>query len=131
MAYNFERPNGEKAQKFVNLDMEEYKDLHLTKELFKKVLSEEEFFTFPAGIVLQAYLPDSHNLQKELTEWALDRFHKGGAPIKIRIVKGANLAMEQVEASLRGWPQAPYTKKLDVDANYETNGDLWLHVRAC
>ena len=32
----------------------------------------------------------------------------GGAPVTIRIVKGANMEMERVEASLRGWPQAPY-----------------------
>ncbi len=54
------------------------------------------FNEFSAGIVLQAYLPDAHGIQKELTEWAMERVKKGGAPIKIRIVKGANLAMEQV-----------------------------------
>jgi RHH-type proline utilization regulon transcriptional repressor/proline dehydrogenase/delta 1-pyrroline-5-carboxylate dehydrogenase len=47
------------------------------------------------------------------------RFAQGGAPIKIRIVKGANLAMEQVESALRLWPQAPYPCKADVDANFK------------
>lgn len=107
------------SHKFVNLDMEEYRDLHLTKELFIKVLSEPEFHTLSAGIVLQAYLPDSHAIQKELTEWAMERVKNGGAPIKIRIVKGANMAMEQVEASLRDWPQAPYQNKVESDANYK------------
>lgn len=110
---------GEKEAKFVNLDMEEYKDLLLTKEVFKRVLSEEEFFHYSAGIVLQAYIPDSHLIQKELTEWAQERVKNGGAPIKIRIVKGANLAMEHFESSLRNWPQAPYTTKIDTDANYK------------
>jgi RHH-type proline utilization regulon transcriptional repressor/proline dehydrogenase/delta 1-pyrroline-5-carboxylate dehydrogenase len=110
---------GKKRYKFVNLDMEEYRDLHLTVALFKHVLSEPEFLHYSAGIVLQAYLPDSHLIQQELTEWAKQRVQQGGAPIKIRIVKGANLAMEQFEASLRGWQQAPYTNKLDVDANYK------------
>ncbi len=119
MHNTFTRADGTKVQKFVNLDMEEYRDLHLTKELFKDVLNESEFFSFSAGIVLQAYLPDAHSIQKELTEWAMHRVKNGGAPIKIRIVKGANLAMEQFEASLRGWHQAPYTKKSDVDANYK------------
>lgn len=105
--------------KFVNLDMEEYRDLYLTVELFKKVLSEDEFLTYSAGIVLQSYLPDSFTVQKELTQWAIDRMNRGGAPIKIRIVKGANLAMEILESSLEGWPQAPYTKKSDVDGNYK------------
>jgi RHH-type proline utilization regulon transcriptional repressor/proline dehydrogenase/delta 1-pyrroline-5-carboxylate dehydrogenase len=119
MSHTFTRADGTKVPKFVNLDMEEYRDLILTKDLFKRVLDEPEFKTFSAGIVLQAYLPDAHEIQKELTEWAMDRVLKGGAPIKIRIVKGANLAMEQFEASLRGWAQAPYSNKPDVDANYK------------
>jgi RHH-type proline utilization regulon transcriptional repressor/proline dehydrogenase/delta 1-pyrroline-5-carboxylate dehydrogenase len=119
MHHTFTKADGTKVPKFVNLDMEEYRDLELTKELFMKVLSEPEFLQHSAGIVLQAYLPDSHGIQKELTEWAMERVKKGGAPIKIRIVKGANLAMEQHEASLRDWEQAPYRKKSDVDANYK------------
>lgn len=113
------RADGKKVEKFVNLDMEEYRDLHLTVALFKKVLDEEEFKDFEAGIVLQAYLPDSYEIQKSLTTWAIERCRQGGAPIKIRIVKGANLAMEAFEASVRGWPQAPYRNKVDVDANYK------------
>lgn len=105
--------------KFVNLDMEEYRDLSLTVTAFKKVLDEPEFHSYSAGIVLQAYLPDSFPFQKDLTEWAKKRVKNGGAPIKVRIVKGANLAMEQFEASLKGWAQAPYTQKVEVDANYK------------
>jgi RHH-type proline utilization regulon transcriptional repressor/proline dehydrogenase/delta 1-pyrroline-5-carboxylate dehydrogenase len=106
-------------QKFVNLDMEEYRDLYLTVEVFKKVLSEPEFFHHEAGIVLQAYLPDSYNFQLDLTSWAKKRVKERGAPIKIRIVKGANLAMERFEASLKNWQQAPYKNKKDVDANFK------------
>lgn len=102
--------------KFINLDMEEYRDLHLTVALFKKVLSEPEFVNTSAGIVLQSYLPDSFAIQKDLTQWAKDR---EGATIKIRVVKGANLAMEKVEASIKGWEEAPYANKLDVDANFK------------
>ncbi len=133
MTHNFIDKEGRTVPKFVNLDMEEYKDLDLTKELFKKVLNEPEFHLFSAGIVLQAYLPDAHAIQKELTEWAMQRISKGGAPVKIRIVKGANLAMEQFEASLKGWEQAPYKHKSEVDANYKrmvTYGCLPPHARA-
>lgn len=105
--------------KFVNLDMEEYRDLRLTVALFQSVLDEPEFLDHSAGIALQAYLPDSFEIQRELTSWAIQRVASGGAPVRIRIVKGANLAMEQVEASLEGWPQAPYTTKEQVDANYK------------
>lgn len=112
--------DGTSSHKFVNLDMEEYRDLHLTKDLFIKVLNEPEFHHLSAGIVLQAYLPDSHAILEELTEWAMERVKQGGAPIKVRIVKGANMAMEQVESSLRDWPQAPYQQKVQTDANYKS-----------
>ena len=105
--------------KFINLDMEEYRDLLITKELFMSVLDEDEFKNLHAGIVLQAYLPDSHLIQKEITEWAKERVRKGGAAVRIRIVKGANLAMESFEAELRDWKQAPYHSKVEVDANYK------------
>ncbi len=70
------------------------------------------------GIVLQAYLPDASDALEEITEIARRRVAAGGSPVKVRLVKGANLAMEQVEAELRGWPQAPYPTKADVDAHY-------------
>ena len=111
--------DGKESSKFVNLDMEEYRDLHLTKDLFMQVLDEPEFQSLSSGIVLQAYLPDSFDILKEITLWAMERVKKGGAPIKVRIVKGANMAMEQHEASLKHWAQAPYTKKVDTDANYK------------
>lgn len=115
----FVNAKGEKVQKFVNLDMEEYRDLHLTVAAFRKVLEEPEFFHHSAGIVLQAYLPDSYLIQQELTVWAMQRVASGGAPIKMRIVKGANLMMEQFDAALNNWPQAPYSQKADVDANFK------------
>ena len=99
--------------------MEEYRDLDLTVTAFREVLDEPELLPLRAGIVLQAYLPDSHRVQRELTAWARARRGRGGAPIKLRIVKGANLAMERVEAAAHGWPQAPYETKAEVDANYK------------
>lgn len=105
--------------KFINLDMEEYRDLELTAEAFMRTLEEPEFLRLPAGIVLQAYLPDSHLVQQALDAWAARRVAAGGAPIKVRLVKGANLAMERVEAELHDWPQAPYASKAEVDANFK------------
>mgnify|MGYP003344915157 FL=1 len=72
-----------------------------------------------AGIALQAYIPDSALVQEQITRWAQGRVERGGAPVTIRIVKGANMEMERVEASLRGWPQAPYQHKFETDANYK------------
>lgn len=104
--------------KFVNLDMEEYRDLALTIAAFTQVLDEPEFAGLEAGIVLQAYLPDSFGAQQGLVAWARGRMERGGAGIKIRLVKGANLAMERVEAELHGWQAAPYASKPETDANF-------------
>lgn len=104
---------------FVNLDMEEYRDLELTLQSFMRVLDEEEFASLDAGIVMQAYLPDSHDALDRLGAWALDRHRRTGGTVKVRLVKGANLAMEAVEAELHGWIAAPYGSKADVDASYK------------
>lgn len=115
----FTRNDGSKVHKFVNLDMEEYRDLSITLQAFIATLEQEEFHDLSAGIVLQAYLPDSFPLQQQLTDWARQRVQGGGAPIKLRIVKGANMEMEKLESALFNWPLAPYDNKLEVDANYK------------
>ena len=105
--------------KFVNLDMEEYRDLDITVATFIATLELPEFKKLRAGIVLQAYLPDTYGVMLQLKEWAIKRVENGGAPIKIRLVKGANLEMEKTEASFEDWPLATYHTKLDTDANYK------------
>ena len=106
------------AGTFVNLDMEEYRDLRLTLDAFMTVLGEPAFTHLRAGIVLQAYLPDSHAALDELIAFSKSRHLRGGGQIKVRFVKGANLAMEHVESELHGWTGAPYDTKADVDASY-------------
>ncbi len=103
---------------FVNLDMEEYKDLDLTLALFTTLLDAPALRGYSAGIVLQAYLPDSVAALEHVAAFARRRVDAGGAPVKVRLVKGANLAMERVDAALHDWPQAPYATKAEVDANY-------------
>jgi RHH-type proline utilization regulon transcriptional repressor/proline dehydrogenase/delta 1-pyrroline-5-carboxylate dehydrogenase len=115
----FVRPDGKRVPKFVYLDMEEYRDLYLTADIFMQTLSRKGLEDVHGGIALQAYIPDSSLVQESITDWAKKRVAKGGAPITIRVVKGANMEMERVEASLRGWPQAPYRTKLETDANYK------------
>jgi RHH-type proline utilization regulon transcriptional repressor/proline dehydrogenase/delta 1-pyrroline-5-carboxylate dehydrogenase len=108
----------------VNLDMESFRDLAITVELFERVLGEAEFQPLTAGVVLQAYLPDSHAYQARLNAWARARVAAGGAPVRLRVVKGANLATERVEAGLSGWPVPVYPDKLAVDASFKR----MLHV---
>ncbi len=122
----FIQNNGIKTPKLVNLDMEEYRDLYITVKVFMQTLDQEEFKDFTASIALQAYLPDSYDIQRELTKWAKKRLEKGGNPIRIRIVKGANMEMEQLESEINNWPLAPYDNKLDVDANYKRMIDFGM-----
>jgi RHH-type proline utilization regulon transcriptional repressor/proline dehydrogenase/delta 1-pyrroline-5-carboxylate dehydrogenase len=112
------REGGVREPKLVYLDMEAYRDLELTAELFMRVLDDPELHSLTAGIVLQAYVPDSHAVQARLVGWAQKRVAAGGAPLRMRLVKGANLMTERVEASLRRWPLPTYGNKADVDASF-------------
>ena len=112
--------------KFINLDMEEYKDLDLTMAVFTRILDRPEFLELSAGIVLQAYLPDALGAMMRLQEWSAARVARGGAPIKVRVVKGANLPMELVDAAVHGWPAATLGSKQASDTNYKAVLDYAL-----
>jgi len=109
---------GVSRPKFVNLDMEEYKDTELTLDVFLTVLAMPQFKNYTAGIVVQAYLPDAWLFQTALLDFARKRVAEGGAPIKMRLVKGANLGMETIVSSLRGWENPILPTKVEVDANF-------------
>jgi RHH-type proline utilization regulon transcriptional repressor/proline dehydrogenase/delta 1-pyrroline-5-carboxylate dehydrogenase len=105
--------------KFINLDMEEYHDLDITLEVFTRLLDRDDLLELEAGIVLQAYLPDALGAMIRLQEWSAARRARGGAPVKVRLVKGANLPMERVQASLSGWPLATWHSKRETDTSYK------------
>jgi RHH-type transcriptional regulator, proline utilization regulon repressor / proline dehydrogenase / delta 1-pyrroline-5-carboxylate dehydrogenase len=112
--------------KFINLDMEEYRDLDLTLAVFTTLLDREELLGLGAGIVLQAYLPDALGAMIRLQRWAQLRQARGGAPIKVRVVKGANLPMERVDAEIHQWPLATWSSKQASDASYKAILDYAL-----
>ena len=115
----FTRGDGTVVPKFVYLDMEEYRDMWLTTEAFMRTMDRDGLQQATGGLALQSYIPDSFLFQQRLTEWARQRVSNGGAPITIRIVKGANMEMERFDASLHGWPQATFKSKSQTDANYK------------
>lgn len=101
---------------FINLDMEQYSVKHLTLEVFTELINEPEFKNYKFfGVVIQAYLRDSFEDVKALTDFA----QKRGTPFWIRLVKGAYWDYETIEAEQRGWPVPVYTNKAESDANYE------------
>ena len=115
----FRRPNGEQVSKLVYLDMEEARDMSITVEVFLRTLDRPGLGGANAGLALQAYLPESFAVQRRITGWARRRVADGGSPITLRIVKGANMEMERVEAAIAGWPQAPFRTKIETDASYK------------
>ncbi len=72
--------------------MEEFRDLELTVAAFMESVAK---FDIKAGIVLQAYIPDSYEYLKKLFSFSKERVLKGMKPIKIRFVKGANMESEE------------------------------------
>ena len=122
---HFVDQSGRQSGKFVYLDMEEYRDMYLTRDALIAALSRPGLEDVRAGIALQAYIPDSYGVLCELAEWSRQRLASARAkghtcePLTVRVVKGANMEMERVEASVMGWPQATYHTKEETDAQFK------------
>ncbi len=115
----YTRADGTVVPKLLYLDMEEYRDLWITVDTFVRTLDRPGLEAAQAGIALQAYIPDSFAAQRHLSDWAMRRVDSGGSAVTLRIVKGANMEMERVDASLHGWPAATFQTKRETDANYK------------
>ncbi|CCF81847.1 Proline dehydrogenase [Helicobacter bizzozeronii CCUG 35545] len=103
--------------------MEEFRDLELTVESFMESITK---FPISAGIVLQAYIPDSYAYLQKLHAFSKERVLNNLPPIKIRFVKGANMESEETIASIKGWELPTFTRKQDTDSNYNKMLDFVL-----
>src|SRR5246500_3035078 len=101
---------------FINIDMESYALKNTTLELFKTILTEEEFKDWPhAGIVIQAYLRDSEGDLRDLIEWGCAR----GTRFAVRLVKGAYWDYETTKSGQNGSNPPVFLQKPESDANFE------------
>ncbi|HVX17150.1 MAG TPA: proline dehydrogenase family protein [Acidimicrobiales bacterium] len=105
----------------VHFDMEHHESKDLTLDLFRQLLSEEEFAAVDAGVVVQAYRCDARDDLADLVAWSAKR---AGAvpdaqPIRIRLVKGAYWDTETIRAEAAGWPSPVFAQKVETDANFE------------
>lgn len=108
---------------FLNLDMEQYAIKDLTLQVFKELIMEPEFRSYPFfGCVIQAYLRDSFQDIRDIINFAKER----KTPITVRLVKGAYWDFETIEAQQKTWPIPVYTNKAESDANYEACAALLL-----
>jgi len=101
-------------QAFVTLDMEQYDFKHLVLQCFQQILMEPEFREWTdAGIALQAYLRDSYDDLVDLIDWVKQR----GAPITVRLVRGAYWDYETVIARQQDWPCPVWQHKTNAVSN--------------
>lgn len=100
----------------VTIDMEQHDKKDLTLEIFRSILAEDEFRDrADVGIVLQAYLRDTSDDLEDLLTWVRHR----GAPVLVRLVKGAYWDLEATLAVQRGWPAPVFLQKWESDAAFE------------
>ncbi len=100
----------------VTIDMEQYDFKPIVWQCFMTVLMEPEFRDWPdAGIAVQAYLRDARDDLRQLIDWAERR----GAPVQIRLVRGAYWDYETVIARQHGWPVPVWEDKAQTDACFE------------
>jgi RHH-type proline utilization regulon transcriptional repressor/proline dehydrogenase/delta 1-pyrroline-5-carboxylate dehydrogenase len=108
---------------FLNVDLEQWSINRITYDLFEQVLSHPDLRTWPhVGIVVQAYLTNSADDLERLIDLARRR----GAPITVRLVKGAYWDYEVVNAAQYGFECPVFTDKAATDANYERLTRLML-----
>jgi RHH-type proline utilization regulon transcriptional repressor/proline dehydrogenase/delta 1-pyrroline-5-carboxylate dehydrogenase len=100
----------------IHVDMESHATKDLTLAIFRTVADEAEFRDWrDFGIVIQAYLRDTVRDLPELAAWARAR----GAPVWVRLVKGAYWDYESIHARAAGWPVPVWERKWQTDACYE------------
>ncbi|MBW3609738.1 MAG: proline dehydrogenase family protein [Actinobacteria bacterium] len=112
----------------LHIDMESLDSREAVLELVLDLLGEPEFAEGPsAGVVLQAYLRDSHATLDTILQWT------GRTPrsqrLVVRLVKGAYWDHEVVEARQHGWSVPVFERKADCDANFEALTARLLEAR--
>jgi RHH-type proline utilization regulon transcriptional repressor/proline dehydrogenase/delta 1-pyrroline-5-carboxylate dehydrogenase len=98
----------------ITLDMESYYFKDLTIAVFQSLFDDIPDLPF-AGLVLQAYLPETRSDLLSLLKWA----KKSKNRIGIRLVKGAYWDYETVINEQKGWPIPVFLNKEETDHNYE------------
>ncbi len=100
----------------VYVDAEDSGNNAIIYEAFKRVFGSAEFKDFPyPGIVIQAYARNAADRVEEMLSFARLR----GAPIAIRLVKGAYWDFERVVSAQNHWEFPLWEKKRESDAWYE------------
>jgi RHH-type proline utilization regulon transcriptional repressor/proline dehydrogenase/delta 1-pyrroline-5-carboxylate dehydrogenase len=98
------------------VDAEDSGNNPIIYETFKRVFGSQEFIDFPhPGIVIQAYAKGAADCVADMLSFARQR----GAPIAIRLVKGAYWDLERVISAQSHWDFPLYDEKHLSDLSYE------------
>ena len=101
---------------FMGVDLERFAYRDLTHAVFSDLALDPELVSYPhLGITVQAYLRDSAHDVRNLVELARRR----GAPITVRLVKGAYWDYESIAARQEHWPEPVFSHKAETDAQFE------------
>jgi RHH-type transcriptional regulator, proline utilization regulon repressor / proline dehydrogenase / delta 1-pyrroline-5-carboxylate dehydrogenase len=114
----------------INVDMEQYALRDLTMKVFADTVLDPDLRDYEGvGIVVQAYLKTAEASIRFLRDLAEER----GAPITVRLVKGAYWEEERIIADQNGWQVPVYEDKAATDASFESCTNLildaWPHLR--
>lgn len=100
----------------VYVDMEQFRYRDLVHHVFADVLASGDFASWDgAGIVVQAYLRDAEADIERLQSLSQRR----GAPIHVRLVKGAYWDEETIVAEQEGHAVPVFERKAETDASFE------------
>ena len=115
---------------FVNIDMEQFRYRDLTQEALERLSREKSLQGWPdLGIVVQTYLRDAPDDLARIERIARER----GAPVTVRLVKGAYWDEEVVLARQASHPVPVFEEKGDTDESFERCCALlagaWPHLR--
>ncbi len=102
------------------LDMEQYDLKGIILKTFRKVMLEPDFIDWPGGgVALQTYLRETPGDLDAILEWSDAR----GAPVTIRLVRGAYWDQEMILSRRDGWSLPVWRHKHQTDRSFE----LCLH----
>ena len=108
-------------------DMEQAETKALLIEIFTRLFDESAYKNYPyAGLALQAYHQETARDIERLLTWVRRR----GAPMTIRLVKGAYWDSDTIRYRQRGWAVPLFEHKVETDANYESLTQLILSQSA-
>ncbi|MHB1535655.1 MAG: proline dehydrogenase family protein, partial [Acidimicrobiales bacterium] len=101
------------------LDMEHFDVKDVTLDLLDRLAARADLSALHLGVVIQAYLRDAPADLERVAGASAARVGRGGAPLWVRLVKGAYWDVETVHAGAEGWAAPVWAAKEQTDAAYE------------